>query len=590
MTKDKFQFLLLVVRAVAAILICNGCGHTEWIDNRLNLADRLMESRPDSALLILDEIKDAHLNSNRLKARYALLKSMALDKNYIDTTTFDILQPAIDYYLRSGNADEKLRTLYYQGRIHDNAGNDDLAMQSYLEASEISDCVTDSLTLARMFVAQGIEYYKQYKINDFVNTNMRSALIYGRIGRISQQLQCYSRAINGTIILNDKMEADSILNLCKSISQNNQTLNKSMLRTFLVYFVQFGNDEEIKNVLSEIKKEDYDEGMTMNLAMAYSKIGEPEVGMDYLEEAQVFLYDMLDSLSYWSVRTVIEEQLGKEGSALESFRNYSSLLEKYHLRLFSNELLFSEKKHAMEIENMAKLHKRDQVIKWILAGAAFLLLVSVLLYYRYRMNKAARLIAERNSEKLKLETDNLRLEGENQRLQTERLESEGRELRLKNENLRLQIGELEGEREQLKELLDKQETLSEEARMVVRERIEMLNGLFAQALTNEEKYGREFQKYVERIKKDKKKFQASVGKALEATHPSFMAYLKEHGLTEREIDYVCLYAIGLRGKEIGNYLDLARHYNISTEVRRKLGLDTNGENLGPFIRKQMSGE
>ena len=36
--------------------------------------------------------------------------SMALDKNYIDTTTFDIIQPAIDYYLSKGNADEKLRT------------------------------------------------------------------------------------------------------------------------------------------------------------------------------------------------------------------------------------------------------------------------------------------------------------------------------------------------------------------------------------------------------------------------------------------------------------------------------------------------
>ena len=118
----------------------------------------------------------------------------------------------------------------------------------------------------------------------------------------------------------------------------------------------------------------------------------------------------------------------------------------------------------------------------------------------------------------------------------------------------------------------------------------MLNGLFAKALTNEENYGKEFQKYVEKIKKNKDKFQKSIGQALEATHPAFMAYLREHGLTEREIGYVCLYAIGLRGKEIGNYLDLARHYNISTDVRRKLGLDTNGENLGPFIRKQMSGE
>lgn len=74
---------------------------------------------------------------------------------------------------------------------------------------------------------------------------------------------------------------------------------------------------------------------------------------------------------------------------------------------------------------------------------------------------------------------------------------------------------------------------------------------------------------------------------LEPAHPDFMAYLHEHGLTERELNYCCLYAIGLRGKEIGNYLDLVRHYNISADVRRKLGLNTNGENLGPYLRSML---
>ncbi|MDE5871056.1 MAG: hypothetical protein K2H22_03795, partial [Muribaculaceae bacterium] len=158
------------------------------------------------------------------------------------------------------------------------------------------------------------------------------------------------------------------------------------------------------------------------------------------------------------------------------------------------------------------------------------------------------------------------------------------------ENLQFHVGQLEEEREQLKELLEKHETLSEKALQLIRELTDLLNGLFAQAITNEDRYGREFQKYVEKIRKDKKKFQQSIGRVLEATHPDFMSYLENHGLTEREIDYVCLYAIGLRGKEIGNYLDLARHYNISSDVRRKLGLDSKGENLGPTIRNLMDGK
>ncbi|MDE7347957.1 MAG: hypothetical protein K2N48_14595 [Muribaculaceae bacterium] len=574
MDKKTFFQIILGVYVISVILCMDGCRQSEAIDDELNLADYLMEMRPDSALSILDGIDDSKLNNNKSRARHALLKSMALDKNGIDTTTFEVLQPAIDYYLKRGNVDERLRTYYYQGRIYENAGEDDYAMQSYLTGLDNLDHVLDSLTLARMFVAQGGIYYKQYLISDMVANNLKAAEIYGSLGRNSQRLKCNLRALYGEIILNNKFRADSIKNMCDAINEGSESLKNESLRTVLLYTVNFGEEEEINSLLDEINSRienkeilKIPDDIKMNLARGYSKIGKPEVGLNYLFDAKIEPDDILDSLTYWSVKTEILEKLDEKGKALEAYRNYSRVLEMYHDQLFSNELLFSERKHEMEIENMAKIRKRDSIIKWVLIGSAIMLLITILVYYRYRLNRAARLLAERDAEKL---------------------ESESRQLRLEAENLQLHIGQLEGESDQLKDLLGKQKTLSGEARQVIRERIGMLNGLFAQALTNQESYGKEFNKYVDKIKKDKKRFQESIVKVLEGTHPEFMAYLKAHELTEREIGYVCLYAIGLRGKEIGNYLDLARHYNISTDIRRKLGLETNSENLGTFLRKLMS--
>lgn len=51
----------------------------------------------------------------------------------------------------------------------------------------------------------------------------------------------------------------------------------------------------------------------------------------------------------------------------------------------------------------------------------------------------------------------------------------------------------------------------------------------------------------------------------------FMEYLEQHGLSIDEINYLCLYAIGLRGKEVGEYIQIKRHYIISHEIRMKLG-------------------
>ena len=66
------------------------------------MAENLMSTKPDSALTLLKNIPVTNIKGEEIAARYALLKSMALDKNYIDTTTFDVLQPAIDYYLKKG--------------------------------------------------------------------------------------------------------------------------------------------------------------------------------------------------------------------------------------------------------------------------------------------------------------------------------------------------------------------------------------------------------------------------------------------------------------------------------------------------------
>ena len=75
--------------------------------------ERIIEERPDSVLNVLQAIDTDKLVGDEEPAKHALLLSMALDKNYIDKTSFEVLQPAIDYYEDNGSATDKLRTYYY---------------------------------------------------------------------------------------------------------------------------------------------------------------------------------------------------------------------------------------------------------------------------------------------------------------------------------------------------------------------------------------------------------------------------------------------------------------------------------------------
>ena len=116
----------------------------------------------------------------------------------------------------------------------------------------------------------------------------------------------------------------------------------------------------------------------------------------------------------------------------------------------------------------------------------------------------------------------------------------------------------------------------------------MLNSLLAKEIANNENYAKPYNRWIESIHNDKKEFMNSTRLAFTASHPRFIEYLGQHGLSIDEINYLCLYAIGLRGKEVGEYIQLRRHYNISSEIRKKLGIDEHETNIGIYIRKKMN--
>lgn len=163
-------------------------------------------------------------------------------------------------------------------------------------------------------------------------------------------------------------------------------------------------------------------------------------------------------------------------------------------------------------------------------------------------------------------------------------EQEREKVRLENENLRLHIDQLKSERDELK-TLPKHDELSQPIAEAIKERIEMLNALLAEKITDNDSYTKPYREWIDTITIDRERFMNSTRMAFKASHPGFMHYLEQRGLTEAEINYLCLYAIGLRGKEVGEYIQLRRHYHVSSEIRRKLGLNEHDTNLGIYVRK-----
>lgn len=552
-----FINIILLSLAVLTIGSCDRHG-TAW--NEMDKAENLMDAKPDSALVVLENIPASSVKGKEAAARYALLKSIALDKNCIDTTTFDVLQPAIDYYIKNGKPDEKLRTYYYQGRIYQNQGDDDSAIQSFMNACDLRKQVTDSLLLSHTLVAQGTLYLKQYKINDFVHYNMEAAKLYKTIGKDILAIKSYTNALDGYVMQNNKPAADSLMSICVPMFKKNPEGEAFLFPSLLSYTVNFCSSDEIKEVLTEYQNMELTTDETMIFAEGYSKIGEYDKAMALISNINP-AENTWDSLKYASIKIDILERQGKYKQAFTLYRDYSASLEHYQKELLSHDLLFSDKKHQLEMKNLIEIQDRDRIIGGTLCGIFALVILVGWLYYRSYRSKTKRILAEK----------------------------ENKNLRLEQENLRLEIDQLEDERDNLKELKKEQSELSKPIKDVIKNRLDLLNGLLAKEITNNDRYAEPYNKWIDTVRNDKKKFMDSTRLAFAASHPKFIEHLEQHGLSADEINYLCLYAIGLRGKEVGEYIQTKRHYIVSHEIRKKLGIDEHETNIGPYIRRLMKG-
>lgn len=568
---------MLVTVVVTSIIV--SCSGNPSVDGQLTVAENMMAERPDSALSVLKGIDTELVTSEAEKARYALLMSQALDKNYIDTTTFDILQPAIDYYIDKdkGTPDEKLKTLYYQGIIFLNRSELDMSMQSFLKANDLNNNYTDTLIYAHLLVAQGYLYNQSYLIDDYIQHNIVASTLYHKLGKEDFRQSSLLRALDGCIVTNNKHKADSIMTITDSLAEIVPESRQKLALVKFTYGIRFDSKNVLKSMTDAVPNINIlSDEMKLDVALGYLRLQKPIIAQDIFESIDsTGIFGQ--SLRYLSVRPEILGANGKYKEALASYKTYYDAIERENSKIYYQKTTVAENRHDLELSNLRKIQHKDRIIWLSVCSLLILLIVVGVIYYFYRIGRMKRVVAENEKTRLQLENDALLR-------QNEVLEFEKHTAELTAENMRLRISQLETENEQLKDLSDK-EDLPDDVRKVIKERVEMLNRLFAARILDKDTNVNAYDEWLRQEISDKERFMNSNRLAFKASHPMFIRYLEEHGLTEYEINYLCLYAIGLKGKDVGSYMQLRRHYNISSEIRSKLGIDEHETNIGIYIRK-----
>lgn len=582
--KKRTLYILLTLTLLLVVMFIS-CDHKTRAWDTLDTAEDLMCSRPDSALAMLSTIDKGGLGDDEEKARYALLMSMALDKNYIDTTSFDVLQPAIDYYQTNGTSDDKLRTWFYEGRIFQNRSDYDLAMQSFLKAADLKD-FNDTLTFANMLVAQGNLYFQSYRIDDYISNNLRAAKLFEKIGNGRYQQIGLIKALDGCVISNYRERADSILQKVRTLSEKMPDYQDIISSIKLMYQIKFGEKDEIKTLLDSVSRlEPWNDEVKLNMSLGYLNIDEP-IKAKQLFESIDSSGSIGRSLKYISIKPKIFEANKQYERAVAALNECSKAIEAENENISYQKTTVAEDRHELELQSFYQLQRKDKQIWLGLCTLLVLVILIGIVCYQLRIGRLKQIMSEKEQARLLLENENLQKQNAVLELEKYNAQLECEKQNLAAENMRLKISQLELESEHLKELLSAAE-LSKPILDSIQERIGILNGLLAAKISDNQAYSKPYDKWINQITEDRKSFMDSTRLAFRASHPALMKYLDDHGLTEAELNYVCLYAIGLRGKEIGEYIQLKRHYHTSTDIRKKLGLNEDDTNLGLHIRNLM---
>ena len=149
---------LITLLLVILLSSCTSCKTAA----KLNDIETFIQDHPDSALATIRAIDTTTLTTRSIRAHYALLNAMAIDKNWIDTTDKMVVMPAIEYYDRHPCGIRRAMAWYYLGRIQENSGDIPTAHISFLKAEKWANGKGDDYFMALVWQSLSNTYGKSY--------------------------------------------------------------------------------------------------------------------------------------------------------------------------------------------------------------------------------------------------------------------------------------------------------------------------------------------------------------------------------------------------------------------------------------------
>ena len=328
----KFNYILLFLLCFASL----GCEERQEYRDALSRAEAVMETNPDSALVVLDSLNAYSSDFNRhFNMQYQLQLTNARMKSGILFTTDSLTLSLIDYFDSHGTDDERALAYYIYGCSLVDLGQAPEALQAYYTALESIDTTQTNCNynllkgiygqMSLIFDAQNLPQDEIWALNHYIEN----------VKRTSDSIDIYLAEYRMTapyFLLN---EIDSILDITqvlfkslKRIGANNDAA--IIMGATIPLYLERGNLDKARESVRVYEEESGLFESNGKIANGYEGYyvfkGDYELAINHLDSAEMYYrkaiqYDYLPG-AYKGLLGVYRKR-----NNADSIYNFSLLLE-----------------------------------------------------------------------------------------------------------------------------------------------------------------------------------------------------------------------------------------------------------------------
>lgn len=397
MTKPPYLKLWLPLLTTAVFACLLGCGHPHRLAELEHIDSLLAVNQSAEALARLKPISpDTLAEDDRMY--YALLRSMADYKEYVDIKSDSAISGAVEFYRRKGDNGMLTRALIAKGCTEEVMGNLDEAVACYHEAERIcSD--TDAERKAYVKLRLGELYQNQLLGARTISIQkyIEALNLYKKLGNEHYQVVCLTEI--GGLYSGMKGKADSaILFIDTAIEMAERTKDEYYLfannYSRSLHYLNIENapikaKQAAQRAIIHTTEVDHPRAHYC-LSRAFLRLGSKDSANYYMNLAPKPA-DAVDSVAYFNLLSEMEQFSGHQKESQIYFLKSNTMADSLLLNSLSHRLLAVEKKYDLSQEELKNESLRSRLRgSWLaltLALLAALALVHFLWRYRMRLRE-----------------------------------------------------------------------------------------------------------------------------------------------------------------------------------------------------------